>query len=359
MKKADFKISLAEIYDVPTGNEAHPYLTRAKFILTDDKPNANNQAIDAAEFDSIIKSAIGMPVKMNYTGFGVADHGGSIPIGHIHAITKALAEDGETNILEAEAFLWNEEFPDEVAFLKKAFADSEAPGISYEMGYQDSETTNGIQWLKKVITLAATFVKNPAYGTRTHLIALASLDETKRDEQIIALAEAIKLNKTEAVIIDKGGNPMEEELATARAEAATAVADAASKQSEIDALAEQLAAANANVVSLQSDIDSMKQSALVDNRTRQFVEAGFALEADAEKSDKKKSLFASFDEDQWTEYLSDMVAAKASAKPAIPNPVALKLAEASARNAIPRLELDVEGTNLKEVMRSLARPYSE
>lgn len=351
-KIAGFNISISEILDVPD-RDGHPFITKAKFILADDKPNANGQAIRVEEFPGIIASAIGMPVKMNFNGVGVANHGGSVPIGHIQEIQHVQAENG-TNQLVATAMLWNDEYPEEVDFLKTSFAEGKAPGISYEMGYKDSDTIDGVQWLKKVITLAATFVKDPAYGSRTHLLALASLDDKERNEEIIALADKIKLDSEPIIITDKGGNLMEEELAQARAEAA-------SKQAEIEALMTQLEEANANTASLQSELDSIKAAAIIDGRVRQYADAGFALEADAEKADKKKTFFASLNDEQWEEYLAELVAVKGAIPAApvtTPSPAELKLAEASINNAIPRLELDESQTNLKDAMRAIARPYS-
>jgi len=352
-KIAGYNVVISEILDIPT-LDGHPFLTVASFILADDKPNINNQAISEAEFQGIIDSAVGMPIKMKFTGEDVDNHAGSIPIGHIRSIQKITADDG-TNQLVAEALLWKEEFPEEIYFLKEAYAEGKAPGISYEMGYKDSETIGGIQWLKKVVTMAATFVKNPAYGTRTHLLALASLSEEERNTQILALAKHIE--ETTEPITDKGGNLVNEELETQLR------AEAASKQTEIEELLAKLAESDTTITQLQSKVADMELASVIDNRTRQYADAGFALEADAEKADKKKALIASFNDDQWTEYLADLVAAKATAAPAAPapstDPAVLAIAEASARNAIPRLSLDDEQVNLKDAMRALARPYSE
>ena len=383
-KKVGYNISISEIQDVPNPDPERSFITNAKFILADDKPNENGQAIHVEEFPGIIASAIGMPVKMNFTGYGVANHGGSVPIGHIKNVEQIQLPTG-VNQLIAEATLWNEEFPDEISYLKTSFAEGEAPGISYEMGYKDSQTISGIQWLKKVITLAATFVRNPAYGTRTHLLALAASDMATmtcdtfaamvvREAALCGLVIQDVIDALEAIVgpdmedgmdtsnastnNEKGGNLMtEEELTQLRAEAAT-------KQSEIDALMVQLTDANNTVSTLQGELDAMKVAAISDNRIRQYTDAGFTLEADAEKAEKKKNLFVSLHEDQWTEYLADLIAAKATVTtPVVPvtpdNPTLVALAEATRRNAIPKLEMaDEDKTGLKDAMRRIARPYS-
>ena len=117
------------------------------------------QGIELEDFDEVIKTSINMPIKMFYTGSGTGNHLGSYVIGHITGMEKAQAEDG-TNQLIADAVLYAEEFPEEVKYLKEAYAEKRPPGISYEIIYGDSIIKNGVQWLKKMFTTAATLVRD-------------------------------------------------------------------------------------------------------------------------------------------------------------------------------------------------------
>lgn len=175
MKTAEFELALAELVEVPNPDEGkNPFLTMAKFVFADDRGNKNSQGIQYEDFPQVAASAIDMPVKMNYSrSSGVQNHANSIPIGHI----KDIQIDEASRKLIATAMLYADEFPDEVQYLKSSFAENNAPGISWELAYQDSVVTNGVEWLKNIVTKAATFVRNPAYGSRTSLLALAESDE--------------------------------------------------------------------------------------------------------------------------------------------------------------------------------------
>lgn len=361
MDRMIFEKSIAEIID------SNPFQTLAKFVFADDKPNQNNQGLPFSEFERVAKSAVGMPVKMRFIGLAksnldgkpkgkVGNHEGSIPIGVIQSMDIVTVSE-DYHQLVATAALWNDEYPDEIAWLKSAFADGKAPGISYEINYRDFEKQDNIQWIKETYTGAATFVETPAYGTRTALLALASADKSELEKGIIAIAEQLTLGT-------KGGNRMDEkELEALKNELSTHKAEAASKQNQIDELSTQLAESKAQAESLAAEINSLKQAALVDSRLRAYTEAGFTLEAEAEKADKKKSIFASLSDEQWTEYLGDLVAAKAAATPPpakIETPPAGFTAMASASSRIPKMEpaADTDYTSLRQGLRSLARPHS-
>ncbi len=375
---AGFDIALSNVVDIENPNDPqNPFTTLATFVFADDKPNSNKQAIPYDEFPSITATAIGMPIKIRFTGAGAADHAGSVPIGVIRSMEEKTLPDN-THQLIATATLWAEEFPEEVQYIKKAFADGEAPGISFELGYKDSITEKGIQWIKNVVTLAATFVKNPAYGTRTRLLALAA-DQmggmmtcdnfaamVAREAIMCGLALTDVIDSLEklsgesetdtsmaSASTDEGGNQMEEELQQAKALAA-------SLSSEIEALKAQITDRDSAIEAAKGEIAQLKQAALIDSRTRKFVESGFTLEADAEKADKKKALWASLSDEQFDEYLSDLVAAKAAAAPAQPaNSALAAIAQASSKSAMPKPEVqEADITNLKSAMRELARPYS-
>lgn len=153
----------------------HPGLRTVRFIFCDDQPNENGQGIEYSDFAELKQSAIGTPIKVKFLGKGVGGHYSSIPIGHIKAMSEREAEGGVHQLI-ADGILYAEEYPDEVEYLAHSFAEGKAPGVSWELSYNSERSIvkNGIQWLKGLLTRAATFVSDPAYGNRTAILALAS-----------------------------------------------------------------------------------------------------------------------------------------------------------------------------------------
>jgi hypothetical protein len=342
--KLDYEVSIAELI------EFNPHKVMATFILADDKPNDNNQGIPFSEFEKIAKSAIGMPVKMRFTGMGVANHEGSIPIGSIQEVEINTVSDDYHQLI-AKAALWVGEYPEEVKWLRQAFANGKAPGISYEMNYKAYDEVDNIQWIKDTFTGAATFVKTPAYGARTALIALASTAyESELERDIIALAEQL-ITKNNS----KGGNRMDEkELEALKAERDTFKADAATKQSEIEALTGTLGEKDKELEALRTENEGLKKSALVDARLRQYTEAGFSLEAEAEKAEKRKNRFATLSDEEWADYLADLVALKPVA-PAQSGGVASASLKTPAMPK-PEVPITTDIQTLRQGLRGLSRP---
>jgi hypothetical protein len=338
-KTAVFETAIAELVEVANnGADKHrnPYLTIAKFVFADDQGNSNNQGIEVEDFDAVIETATDMPVKMNFTGSGVANHVGSYVVGHINKMEKIQAADG-SNQLVAWAVLYAEEYPEEIQWLKDAYAAGEAPGVSYEMAYSDSVVKNGIQWLKNVITCAATFVRTPAYGKRTALLALAS---AKNDTELIEamkafVAQAEEVPSGEGINPNnKGGNSVDE-LEQAKQEAAQYKTEAETKTAEITRLNEELTAAKEEISTLKEANATLEREKVLASRLEKFTQAGFKLEADAEKADKKKAFWLSLNDEAFDAYIEDLVDAKKSATTDSP----LSMAAASLRTtAVPRLD---------------------
>lgn len=332
--------ALADILEVPNSgpdSEINPYLTVARFVFADDKGattstgNGNLQGIELEDFDTVIKTSLHMPVKMRLMGDTVGSHSGSYVIGHIIDMTK------EDNKLVAQAVLYREEYPEEVTFLKEAFAEGKAPGISYEIAYGDSVIKNGVEWLKNMFTTAATFVKSPAYGSRTALLALASAKDEGEFIQTMKtlVAQAEGIENDDPIPSNKGGTNVDE-LEKAQKEAEAFKAEAETRTAEISRLTEALEAKDVEIASLNTTVSTLQGEKLMETRVRKFTEAGFMLEADAEKADKKKSFWLTLSDEGFDEYLDDLVSAKAmAAKPE-------KKAEASARNTLPRLDASAD-----------------
>lgn len=338
----------------------------AKFVIADDQPNGNNWLLPYTEFQNIIDTAIGMPVKMRFDGFGIKDHPGSVPIG---AITK-IEEDEVDGVhrLIAEASLWVDEFPEEIQFLKNKLKEKKPPGISYEIIYnkETSKIIEGIQNFKDTRTAAVTFVRVPSYGKRTPLLALAS-QKNLTDLEVIDGAVQMINGWTKDFNGKKGGQDMdhEEELKKTTEALTTARAEATSLTEKIAELEKQLVDKDGEILKRDEEIGKMQRTALVDTRTRKFIEAGFSLDADTEKADKKKQFFAAFSTDEgYEEYLADLVTTKtaaASAAPANEAAAAYASAKASLRNNVELPKVGAEDSTFDSMLaqaKYLARPNS-
>jgi regulator of replication initiation timing len=288
--------------------ESNPFLVTAKFIFADNQPNDNGMGIEFEEFPAVAASAINMPVKMRYLGEGIGNHAGSIPIGHIIHMEIEDEPLSEVKRLIGTAALYADEYEDEIGFLFQAFAENKAPGISWELAYSDSIVKDGIHWLKGIITKAATFVKFPAYGKRTALLALAS-DSNLSDEELDE--ELLKLTKASST--DTGGNKVELEELQKRIEELMAALSA--KDAEIADIRSQHDSIVEENSTLKDQMAAIQKNARVEERARKWVEAGFTFSEDAEKATEKREFLASLDDSLFEIYLSDLVAAKGTQKP--------------------------------------------
>jgi hypothetical protein len=345
VKNLQYEIALSAL-------ERHPFTTTVEFVLLDNKPNGNNWLISDDEFENVKRTAIGMPVKMRFIeGVGVTDHPGAVPIGVIRDIKQVEYDEGRKTLV-AEASLWNEEYPDEIQWLHDRYHEGTAPGISYEMGYKSHIMEGAIKRFKDVVALAATFVRAPSYGTRTHLIALASLEEEERNKQLIALAQNI-VGAIEPPSIE-GGNRMDEkeleELKKAHASQLAAL------EEQVKTVTTEKETILAEKETLAQENESLKQAAITEVRTRQYIEAGLTIPED--QAEAKKVLFASFSEPQWAAYLGDLTAVKKTVK-AVVSPALEAIARASQENALPKVEYEETTlSEMKTAMRCLARPHS-
>lgn len=339
------KYALFEAHASLVEDFEHPSLTRVKFVLADDKPNVNGQGIEYEDFADLAKTAINMPIKMRFakTGAkaGAQGHQGSINLGHITNVNENTTEDG-THQLLADGVLYTDEYPSEIDYLKTSFASGTAPGLSWEIGYEKSVIKNGINWLKGVLTRAATFVRNPAYGKRTALLALASQDisEEEFNQGLIALASEFAPN-TEL----QGGNKVtEEEIKKLKddLEAATKAAKEAT---------DKLATAEATVTSQADVIAGYKKAVLVTERTQKLTDAGFPLPTEAADLEKKQEFLAALAEETFVEYLADLAAMKKAA-PAAPKKEAVASAGVM---SLPRPSVEAlpATDGLRERMRAL------
>jgi len=154
----------------------NPTLTYVKFILTDDKPNANNMRIPKEEFPNLVVSGMYMPLKMA-AGEISEGHENTTPIG----VIVYLKEDGDK--IRGIAALWNSERPEDVELIKERYASGKSLDLSWEIGhYGYEEEADGVQALTGCILLASTLVGIPAYMGRT-LITEVETSEKSEEEQ--------------------------------------------------------------------------------------------------------------------------------------------------------------------------------
>jgi hypothetical protein len=191
-KRADFTINLdfMEEKDLAlAGVEGYknPLLTWVKFVFTDDKPNANKQGIGQDEFANLIKSMAYMPIKANFNSdSGVEGHSDATIIGVIKQGQH------EANKILAIGALFNDEHPNIIEFFKKELAEGRSVDFSWEIRYKDSESKDGVEWLKGTTTKAVTTVKNPAYEGRTPLMSISAIDLIKQiDDELQKRGEKV------------------------------------------------------------------------------------------------------------------------------------------------------------------------
>ncbi len=172
----------------------------AKFVLTDDKPNKNNQRIPREEFDNLIKTGIYAPFKVA-RGQINDGHEFAEPVG---VIAKLLQVEDKVIGLAA---LWPRERKDDIEYLEELYKSGNPLNVSWEILYTESDfDDSGVENLRNVSLVGATIVGLPAYAGRTPVIAVASELETNLEvtnmteeknevltvedqEQMIALSE--------------------------------------------------------------------------------------------------------------------------------------------------------------------------
>lgn len=322
MKVQELITAIAEIADIPA-EEGHPLLSTIKFILAtanegyslSTKKGGLKQGIKEEDFDDVIKTAINTPIKMRYLGYrgGVGNHLGSIPIGHITKIDKTTLPDGVV-ALAAEGVLYTNEYPDEIEFLKTAHAAGEGPGISYEIKYDNNKSVieDGTEWIKGLITQAATIVRSPAYGNRTAILALASNSELTDDELNDGLRSLVKPEASEI----EGGSDMDKDKEIERLTALASEKESAltAKAAEIEALTKEFEDIKTKLAETTSENEKLNKTILLEKRVQAYSAAGLAFDEDAEKATAKKELLAKMDEDVFSAYLADLSAVKDAKK---------------------------------------------
>lgn len=193
----------------------NPNITWAKFTLTDDQPNGNKQRVPKEEFENLIKTGIYMPIKMTL-GTHEGEHSGSSPLGAIAHLKV------DNNRIKGLAALWNQERPEDILLLKEKYKEGTQIRLSWELAYATAEEENdGVKALRGVQLLATTIVGNPAYGDRTPIEALASL-------------EAEKMEGTKKMDLEKTVKDLEQKVADLEKEKENLETSLSEKASELE-----------------------------------------------------------------------------------------------------------------------------
>lgn len=331
----------------------HPGLARGRFVFCDDQPNRNNQGIEYEDFPEIKATLIGSPVKMRFSKGKEDNHAGSIPIGHIDGFIEE--EENGVHTLIADCVLYAEEFPEEIQYLRTAFAEDKAPGLSYEVRYRNSIIKDGIEWVKNLAVRAATFVRNPAYGNRTRLLALASNQNISPEDfmqELIAMANEENSDNTE-----KGGNKrmtdqeiqkLQDDLRTAQTALAEKVTELTEKDGVIQGLTTEKETLTSSLKEKDTKIAEFETKEVLASRKASLVDAGITLEIKPER-------LTSMDNESFAAYVEDLKAVAATKKPA-------KLALASDKGtAVPRFtptEISVSGSDLLTKFKNMSRSHA-
>lgn len=337
---------------------SHPGLRRMKFIFCDDQPNENSMGIQYEDFDAIMKSAIGTPVKVKFLGEGIGNHLGSVPIGHI--VSMAEREEAGVHQLVADAILFADDYPEEISWLQDKFDKQEAPGISWELSYKEKESIidKGITWLKGVVTRAATMVRDPAYGKRTAILALASNREIS-DEQLLRVFSQLNDDDSPKITTEGGSNRMEKELQDLRDELAalrtstdTALAEKDTRITELETKISDLESA---VSEKDTALAAYKTKEVLAQRTSELAAAGITLPEDPDKRAAKEAFYLSLSDEAFATVKEELAEAIASVKKEEPKK---GLASLQQRSSLPKLTVDSVATEtdaLTERFKSYAR----
>jgi hypothetical protein len=195
----------AKAFDAEASLMMNPYVRWAKFILTDDQPNGNNERVPVDGFDNLIQSGIHMPIKMA-EGKIEKGHENSSPIGVITHLKKVF-EDGVNKIVGLAA-LWLNERPGDVSYLKTKVDNGEEVDISWELGVSNKVRNNdGTIDLIDPTLKAATVVGVGAYFGRARITAMAAKKTNKTTIEVDKWGKTYVENLPDSsfLMIDRGG----------------------------------------------------------------------------------------------------------------------------------------------------------
>lgn len=277
------------VESIPEGDEAfasislNPAVTWTKFILTDDKPNANKKRVPTEEFDNLIKTGVFMPIKMA-EGQINDGHEESRPIGVITHLKKFKDQ------IVGLAALWKKENPEDVELVKKYYDEKRPLQLSWEILYANSSTSeDGVEDLLDTVLRAVTLVGMPAYAGRTPILEVSAQNKNLEDE---SMDELEKLQK---------------EVADLKASLVDTQALLTAKETELSTIS----AERDSLAQFKAAIDKEKEDAEKLNAIMTlFKEAG--IEKDTEYFDKNKGMFLSMAKEEVDFFVQELVSFKSA-----------------------------------------------
>lgn len=286
---------------------SHPLQTVIEFVFTDFEPNKNNQAVPVSEAENILRTALNMPVKMKFDGKTAQNHAQAHAIG---LITDCRLETIDSkSVIIAIATLWNNEYPDETAYIHSALASNEHVGTSWELFYKQSEQIEGVEWLHDILVSGTAIVGKPAYGNRTRILSVA---EETMEEELLTLRngivaalnmldtlyyELMEIERTEAAIQSL------EDVGPKLAELQSIIKSRKEKMYGMASEIETLKAALAEIEAEKAAESHAKAEEMrIATRLDAFLQAG--LQEDDFTS--RKELLMSLSDDQYTLYVTDI-----------------------------------------------------
>lgn len=170
-------LSMSEVETSSFG--LNPTIVWARFILTDDKPNANKKRVPKEEFSNLITSGVYMPIKM--ADGRIDGHPSARPIGVITHLREDSSKGSEKVV--GLAALWSQEHPENVGLIRDRYQNKKPLDLSWEISYAESdEHEDGIVDLKGTILTGVSIVAVPAYQGRTFIEELFSSKSEQDDD---------------------------------------------------------------------------------------------------------------------------------------------------------------------------------
>ncbi len=184
-------------------SEMNPMQTYVKFVLTDDKPNANGVRIPKEEFINLVNSGIFMPIKMALVTETFKGHFNSVPLGVIAHLEISDSGDEVVGV----GVLWNEEFEDEIAIIKERVNKGKAQ-LSWEIAFTNEEVEKDeeggiVRVLEGTFLRATTVVDFPAYQGRTPITEVDTEDDSEHHDDEKKKKKKKKKKSEETIIIEK------------------------------------------------------------------------------------------------------------------------------------------------------------
>lgn len=283
LNEADIDSDNAQLKESLAAVGMNPTITWAKFVLTDNLPNANKQRIPLSEFANLIKTGIFMPIKKAWYTISET-HDEVYPLGVITNLKRDKDELSGVERITGIAGLWSRERPQDIDELKEMAASGEPIDLSWEILYEDSTLAeDGVSDLHGTALKATTIVSNPAYAGRTRIMALAA-KEGEGSKDPITITEENKLEELE--LLKTKVAELEGKLQEAEKALATEKELSAAKEEELTSLKEF----KASIEKTEKDEERIKEI------KAKFVEAGIEKQ-DEYFTEKRETLLGLSTED--------------------------------------------------------------